>query len=262
MVQTMFPDYADTDKIYVASFGLDKNSEHAFWGPSRRTEGIVHYVLRGKGYFNGVPVKENQGFYIPPHFLCEYYPDPEDPWGYFWINCSEEMATRYLLPTLRPNADGVFDYSFQSKLLNLCDKIFTGGAGMNSVVALSHAFAVLALHTPMREVSGPEYHVRSAKTFVENNINKRLSVCDVAQAIGIHDRYLYTLFVQYEGISPKEYILSRKVETASDLLANTNLTVMDIAAAVGFPDVYSFSRLFKNKTQVSPLHYRKTVRPH
>ena len=67
----------------------------------------------------------------------------------------------------------------------------------------------------------------------------------------------YSLFMQYEGIAPKEYILRRKIEIARDLLENTPLSIIEIASASGFPDVYSFSRLFKVKTGMSPTKFRK-----
>jgi IMP dehydrogenase len=83
------------------------------------------------------------------------------------------------------------------------------------------------------------------------------AVYDVAKAVSVHDRYLYSLFMKYEGIAPKEYILNRKIEIARDLLESTPLSIYEIAIASGFSDVYSFSRSFKMKTGVSPTKCRK-----
>ena len=85
---------------------------------------------------------------------------------------------------------------------------------------------------------------------------ERLTVFDVAEAISINDRYLYSLFMKFEGIPPKEYILKRKLETAADLLESTDMPVMEIAAVVGFSDIYSFSKAFKSKFDLSPTKYR------
>ena len=95
--------------------------------------------------------------------------------------------------------------------------------------------------------------------YIEQRIGTKLTVCEVADAVSIHDRYLYTLFLRYEGISPKEYILKRKLETAADLLTHTDLTVVEISAAAGFADVYGFSRIFRAKMGTSPSRYRKTT---
>lgn len=260
MHQCNFPIYQEDDPIFVSSFGIERVGEEAKWGPGRRTEGIVHYVLSGKGIFNGHAVHENQGFYIAPNSFCDYYPDPQEPWNYFWMNCSEELAQRYVLPSVKPDGNGIFDYDFRGKLLSLIEKVFSSRQPMSSVEALSYAFSILKLHTPSTEVSRSQHYVRQAKNYIESSLNRKLTVCDVADAISIHDRYLYTLFIQYEGISPKEYILKRKIETAADLLEHTSLSIMEIAAASGFPDVYSFSRLFKAKTGMPPSQYRNTIK--
>ena len=259
MLQRQFPVYQESDTLYVSAFGIERVGQNAKWGLARRTEGILHYVISGEGVFNGHPVQENQGFYIPPSSLAEYYPSEKDPWNYFWINVSPEFANRYIQPTVNADSNGIFDYDFKGKLMTIIDKIMSANSPMGSIESLAYAFSVLKLHTPQTEVSRSRQHVLRAKNYIENSLNQRISVYDVADAVSIHDRYLYSLFIQYEGISPKEYIIKRKIETASDLLENTGLSVMEIAAATGFPDVYSFSRLFKEKTGVSPTQYRKTV---
>ena len=254
-----FPVYHDEDPLYISAFGIERIGEYAKWGPSRRPVGIIHYVLSGKGYFNGKPVTANQGFYIAPSELSEYYPDEQDPWNYFWMDTSPAFAERYIYPTVRPDKDGIFDYEFHGKLLVLIDKIIRLGGPMSNIESLAYAFSVLKLHAPVDTVSKSRQHVLLAKNYIENNIHRAVTVCDVAEAISVHDRYLYSLFVRYERISPKEYILKRKIETAQDLLENTQLTIMEVSAAAGFPDVYSFSRMFKLKTGSSPTEFRKSL---
>ena len=254
-----FPVYQDDDPLYVSAFGIERVGENARWGPSRRNVGIVHYVLSGKGYFNGKLVCANQGFYISPASLTEYYPDEDDPWNYFWMDTSPAFAERYVFPTVRPDKDGIFNFECLGKLMLLVEKIFGEGGEMSNIESLAYAFSLLKLHAPEDTVSKSRRHVLLAKNFIENHINKAITVCDVANAISVHDRYLYSLFMRYEKTSPKEYILKRKIETAQDLLENTGLSIMEISAALGFSDVYSFSRMFKMKTGICPTEFRKTL---
>lgn len=259
MPQISYPEYLEEDSLYVSSIGMEYDGRLARWGPGRRRIGIVHYVISGEGIFNGHKVKENQGFYIEPGLLCEYYPDGDNPWNYVWIDCSAEFAQRYVLPTVKPDENGVFVYDYQPKLLKYFERIFDRKSTVTRIEAMHFAFSVLALHTQDTEASGTQHYIRKAKSFIESSMNRKLTVCDVADAISIHDRYLYSLFVRYEGIPPKEYILMRKMETAADLLAHTELSITEIANAVGFADVYGFSRLFRQKTKLSPTAYRKTI---
>lgn len=254
-----FPLYQDEDKLFVSSFGIELEGMNAKWGPGRRGIGIIHYVLSGEGFFNGHPVCEGHGFYIPPNSLCEYGPSAENPWTYFWIDCSADLATQYVQNTVQPDENGIFAYHFKGKLQNIINSIFSFQRPITSVEALKYAFSVLSLHTPSAEEPKAQHYVRQAKRYIESAINRKLTVCDVADAISIHDRYLYTLFVTYEHMPPKEYILKCKLETAKDLLENTQMSVCEVAAAVGFTDLYSFSRLFKGKIGMSPTQYRKSL---
>lgn len=253
----IFPIYDENEDLYISSFGMETVGEKAKWGPSRRTEGILHYVLSGKGIFNGVPVGANQGFYIEPSQIVEYYPDESEPWNYFWINASSEFARRYMPAAVNPDNNGIFDYNFKGALIPLIDKIFSLDHPVGNIESLTYAFTILNMHTPKSEVSRSRQYVLQAKNYIESHLNNRISVYEVAKAVSVHDRYLYSLFMKYEGIAPKEYILNRKIEIARDLLENTPLSIYEIAIASGFSDVYSFSRSFKMKTGVSPTKCRK-----
>lgn len=261
MNQCRYPVYHEEETFYISSFGLERDGLNAFWGPGRRTECIVHYVLSGEGYFNGHPVHENQGFYFDATELVEYYPNPDNPWTYFWMDCSSEFAKHYLCPTLQADNNGVFEYGFKNKLLLIIDKIMSCEHPMGVVESLGHAFSVLMLHVPQSaDTVKSRAYVRRAKNYIESNINRRITVRDVADAISINDRYLYTLFMKYDNMPPKEFILKRKIETAADLLENTELTVMEISAAVGFTDVYSFSKTFKCRLGLPPTKYRSKIK--
>ena len=64
-------------------------------------------------------------------------------------------------------------------------------------------------------------------------------------------------FKNHTGISPNEYIITQRISEACRLLTQTDYSVRDIAAEVGYEDPYYFSRIFRNKTGVPPLKYRK-----
>ena len=56
---------------------------------------------------------------------------------------------------------------------------------------------------------------------------------------------------------PIEYLLSKKVSYAKDLLRYTKLSVKQISLEIGIENTAYFSRLFKNKTGLSPSQYRR-----
>jgi AraC-like DNA-binding protein len=76
---------------------------------------------------------------------------------------------------------------------------------------------------------------------------------------GISVRYLYLLF-QAEGTAPAHWILERRLEQASRLLADprqAGRTITDIAFSVGFKDASHFTRAFKSRHGLGPREYRR-----
>ena len=104
--------------------------------------------------------------------------------------------------------------------------------------------------------SPPLQHVKNAKSYIEYNFDKKITVGDVAATVHVDERYLYNLFIKYEGVSPKEYINRQRYAMACRLLTGTALTVSEIAYATGFADVCTFSRFFAKGMGMSPTKYR------
>ena len=68
--------------------------------------------------------------------------------------------------------------------------------------------------------------------------------------------YLSRIFCQRFGKSPKQYLTDVRIEHAATLLDEGN-SVRQAALAVGYSDIAAFSKIFKEKTGVSPLDYKK-----
>ena len=81
-------------------------------------------------------------------------------------------------------------------------------------------------------------------------------VTDAAAAAGVGLNQLGKRFRKILGISVHDYLLTRRIEHAADLLCRTALTIREIAFASGFNDPNYFTRLFRSRTGVTPSEYR------
>lgn len=251
--------YDSNDCLFVKCMGYENHSALAHWGPGYRNHCILHYVVSGSGYFNGKKVCENQGFFISDNQLQEYHSDTDNPWNYFWIIFSKEAAEKYVLPVLKPDSAHIFQFRFKGKLLKMCQNIFSERSCLSHTQALSIFFHLISLHEAAAESCSciSIQHVQNAKLYIEYNFNKKITVSDVAEKIHVNERYLYNLFIKYEGISPKEYINQQRYSMACELLVNTHLSISEIAYSVGFPDVCTFSKFFAKGKKLSPTKYRE-----
>lgn len=85
----------------------------------------------------------------------------------------------------------------------------------------------------------------------------KIEIPYLAQLCGISESYLKQLFVASYGLSPKKYVIRRKMEHAIELINSKLFTISEIAEQLGYENVYYFSRVFKETFGVSPTHYRE-----
>lgn len=93
--------------------------------------------------------------------------------------------------------------------------------------------------------------------YVESNYPSKISVSELARMMNLSTVYFSNLFCATFKISPKRFILNKRLHESKKLLAQTDLSVSEIAAAVGFENPNWFSELFSEKTGSSPLEFRK-----
>ncbi len=96
-----------------------------------------------------------------------------------------------------------------------------------------------------------------AKTYIDNNYSKDLTLSQVAKYIYLSDSYFAHSFKNKFGISPKSYILKVRIENAKDLLENTDNKISDIALSVGFSSQQRFNDIFKKQVGITPLKHRQ-----
>lgn len=84
------------------------------------------------------------------------------------------------------------------------------------------------------------------------------SVQYVAEALNASPNYLSGLLKSLTGQSTQHHIHDKLIEKAKEKLSTTDVSVSEIAFSLGFEHSQSFSKLFKNKTNLSPLEFRQS----
>jgi len=80
----------------------------------------------------------------------------------------------------------------------------------------------------------------------------------LSDQLHISPGYLSDMLRSLIGKNTKQYIHEKLIEKAKERLANTELTVSEIAYELGFEHPQSFSKIFKAKTNTSPLEFRNS----
>jgi len=93
----------------------------------------------------------------------------------------------------------------------------------------------------------------------EQMLNKGLpTVGYLAGQLNVSPRYLSDMLRSLTGQSTQQHIHEKLIEKAKEKLSTTDLSVSEIAFQLGFEHSQSFSKLFKTKTNLSPLEFRQS----
>ncbi len=249
--------------IYYA--GYEKCQSRHSYGPAIRSQYLVHYILSGKGLFRRgtqtYHLEANSMFLICPEELTYYEADAQDPWEYCWVGFHGTDARPLM------EACGLLDRPVRSDLpaeaRSTVLRLYQAhGANHGSPIlckGLLYQF-FSCVETPAahrRPVTADEY-LSKATEYIRRNYMYDISISGVSSYVGIDRSYLYRLFMQWEGVSPRKYLLEHRMEAARRMLLGSGHTVTEIAYSCGFWDVSSFDKAFRKATGQAPRSYRQS----
>ncbi|WP_238334012.1 helix-turn-helix transcriptional regulator [Companilactobacillus halodurans] len=96
----------------------------------------------------------------------------------------------------------------------------------------------------------------SAISYIDNNLNKHLTLDQVSGKVYLSDYYFSKLFKKETGLSFSVYLNARKIQKAMLLLKESDKSVQKISEALGFTRLSYFSQTFKKYTGYAPTKYR------
>ena len=261
----------DSEKaLLVTSCGYQKfiSKNYSITRPKGRLDYQLIYIIKGKGHFTfGEEVREvSEGSIIvyPPLSPQLYSYSAEEKTELYWIHITGAGIKEYL-NNLNLLGAYVHQVGIDKQFIELFEKIvyelqmkkpFCEHMASANFLALISSFA-------------------RKKTYLKTNPNLRLSE-DIKKTIEImHKGYKenYTVedyagfcnlslyrfihkFKKYTGMTPLDYLTNIKINTAKDLIINSEFNMSEIAELVGYENPLYFSRVFKKITGICPSKYK------
>jgi len=234
------------------------------WGPGVRDIYALHYIISGKGILetqnSTFLLQAGDSFIIFPRTEVFYYPDPQDPWEYVWIEFKGEEVQELLAMT-----EFAIDQPVVTDVQNNFEPLFhIGQHGDTRQFQSLRAEAKLRLllsyymeYYPKEIKHGRTDYVNLAKQFIHHNYwNPVITVSDIVNRINIERSYLFRLFKEATGMSVLSYLTAYRIQCACDLLKSSSLSIKSIAYSVGYKDQMYFSKVFRKTTSYTPSEYR------
>ncbi len=225
---------------------------------------VFEYVVKGSGYCrigdNCFHPAAGDVYIVPPGSNHEYGSSAADPWTKLWFNLEGPLVGSLLsacqltgiyhlknCPVRKAFEDGLAELrANRSDVENIAPHVI-----LEIIISIRREHNA-ALRQPY---SGDGLALREV---IERHIFKPSPALDeLSAAIRRSPSQAIRIFQRDFGITPYQYLLRRKMETARMLLKNSVKPVKEIACELGFSDEYYFSNIFKKKNGVSPQKFRK-----
>ena len=97
----------------------------------------------------------------------------------------------------------------------------------------------------------------AAVEYIDNNLHRKITVSELCAKCFVSKNQLYSAFRDNLGTTIKEYIVTRKLEKAKELLVDTDRPIVEISEAVSIGEYSHFCKLFKKKTGMTPKAFRE-----
>lgn len=141
-------------------------------------------------------------------------------------------------------------------LNNLLNSIFVADNQFDRM-SISYQIAKEMLASAKEKDAPLSMSINGVAEYIRKNYNKRITISDLANLLGISESGLYSTFKRQFGMSPISYLNDFRLAASAKLLVSTQSSIDNIAQTVGIDDFRYYSKIFKRKYGMTPTSYRK-----
>lgn len=262
--------FSKTSSISLDYCGIEQCEKGHKFGPFVRESYLIHIVYEGEGTYTigekNFHLEKGQAFLIYPGEETIYEADHENPWCYVWVGFQGYRSIEFVqkmgfskekpiisVKQLEDEKECILNM-LKAKRLTTVDELLRTGE-------LFKLFAFIMKDN--EETISPANHdypsgtyVKYAMDYMQEHMKEKIKIDELADTIGISRSHLSGSFKKELKMSPQEYLINLRMENAAYMLKNKAAPIQVVAAECGYEDSLSFSKIFKQKYNMSPKAYR------
>lgn len=179
----------------------------------------------------------------------------KEPWQKIWINYASSYSSAFLdAYNIRsgiyrvPDACPYFEQAFE-----LSASTYASTSTCHTLADYVHKIISAVSLKESNEIASDEYRIRET---LDSYVYKKANLGELAEGLHMSKSNVIRVFKKHYGITPYDYLLNAKLDTAKLLLGGTSMSVREIADRLHISDEHYFSTLFYNKVGMRPREFR------
>jgi AraC-like DNA-binding protein len=226
------------------------------------------YVIRGEGSYtdeNGKMHALSAGsiFQRRPKVKHTTVVNPNSDWQEYYLDCNEELYEHFCAMSLVDRNVAVYDYEactgIKSDIEALMERLQNANEEEVFDAYLSYLSIVRTLLTSENQVAMPNSMITESLDDFERLYARRFDLKAYCADKGWGYEKFRKTFRKHMGVSPRDYLIRKRMDEACRLLRATQKRISEIASELGYASQYEFSNQFSKYFNVAPKHYRAGV---
>ena len=269
--------------LYVTAAGYESippQSVYPLSGHSRSHDWVWHqgrtlqeyavvYIVKGEGEFESKAtgqraIEAGSAMLLFPGVWHRYRPLKAIGWDEYWVTFRGEDADRLIERGFLTPEEPVLQIGLNDQVLGsfrtLLKRVRSESLGLQPLISAGTLEIIAGMLSSVHQ-QGTSSHVqevvRRAKLAMEGSMESLPAVKDLVENSGMSPSYFHQVFKESTGLSPYQYRLQVQMQSAKDLLHNSDLSIKQISYAVKFHSVYQFAKIFKKRMGMTAGQYRR-----
>jgi AraC-like DNA-binding protein len=231
----------------------------------------IIYITRGEGSFESASckkteLKEGTIVLLFPGEWHSYKPDILTGWDEHWIGFHGEVMHNLVKRDFFQPGKPFLHIGYNENILRIFNEIIDKTKEEKAGYQPSISGAVMHLLGKVHSSSKQQYFdtqdmveltVNRARDIIRKNMDKDLAVEEIAGELQVGYSWFRKAFKAYTGMAPGQYLIQLKIEKSKELLLDRNKSIKEVAYDLNFDSSFYFSKLFKDKTGMTPDQFRK-----
>lgn len=106
----------------------------------------------------------------------------------------------------------------------------------------------------------PSKECATVRHYIDNHFKENINLDMLSELVHVNKYYMVHSFTKEYGISPINYLITRRIEESKYLLSDTDHSLSQISHMLGFSSPSYFSQSFRRLEGMSPMEYRRSSR--